>query len=57
MNQAIAILLCIATFAIILMFAMARAEESAGAENLDSANPAVYCSGSTASLSVATAGC
>lgn len=57
MNKAIAILLCIATFAIILMFAMASAEESADAENVVSVNPAVYCSGAAASSSVASAGC
>ena len=34
MNKAIAILVCIATFAIILMFAMASAEESADAGEL-----------------------
>lgn len=57
MNKAIAILFCIATFAIILMFAMASAEESADAGDLVSVNPAVFCSGAAASLSVASAGC
>ena len=44
MNKAIAILLCTATFAIILMFAIAYAEETGPAENLVSMNPAVLSS-------------
>ena len=57
MNKAIAILLCAATFAIILMFAIAYAEQAAPAENLVSVNPATVSSGPLGSLSGANAAC
>ena len=45
MSKAIAILFCVATFVIILMIAMASAEETAAIECLIPVNPAEHCSG------------